>query len=63
MTPGGRGCIPAPAGAVMSEAPDGSFLPALMVPNEVTPIKELIISWEPFANVIKAVSCLVLVTG
>lgn len=39
------------------------FLPALMVPNEVTSIRELIISWEPFANVIKSLSCLVLATG
>lgn len=54
---------PSRAGAVMSEAPDGSFLPDLMVPNEVTSIKELIISWEPFANIINSVSCLVLATG
>ena len=30
------------------------LLPNLTVPNEVTSIKEAIISWELFANVIKS---------
>lgn len=30
------------------------LLPNLTVANEVTSIKEAIISWEPFANIIKS---------